>query len=872
MVPGAGWQRVVSTGVAGGGRRSALPGSAERFLADLGCSTGEELRLLFALRPDAFVTGAQNLRQVVTVLVEPASVAAYYEMADLGARQVMEVLAVRGPELTVAELAAALGSQEADVEEVVSRLADAWILRRSGRQLRANPGLVSALSHPCRLGRPAAELLAGTASSELGSIAVRLGCPGGGTKAALLERISGVLADRDRLSAMLRRAPAGTDRLLRSACEWPELRLSGPAAVMARRDDSPVGWCLRRGLLAPTGYLGVVLVREAGLALRAGKLVEGFAPRAPAPTLRPVDRQALDARLAQTALALVSDLVAVCEEWSAAPAKLLRSGGLGVREVRRVAKLTGRSETEAARLVQLAWVADLVGTDTEEAAPTPAYDEWKAADHARRWADLAEAWLRWPDHLSFAGLSVGGEKPTPPLLDEPPEPSALAQRFTLLQLISSLPPDQGVDVESALAAARWVRPGEWAAEDAEHLAVAASWILAEAEMLGLAAGGAMSSAGCALVQGQRSDAEAAIGKHLPAVVDQVILQADLTATVAGQPSAALAEELGLLADLESSGAASVWRFSEPSLRRGFEAGRDAAAIKSFLQAHSSVGVPQPLAYLVDDVGRRYGRLRVGAASSYLRCDDPSLLAEITRSKKAARLGLRLLAPTVAVSHRPPPEMLDTLRAGGWLAAAEHPDGTLVVAAPGGRRLPAGGDGSGPDDPDLDGFDLDDLLDDAELLGALSGVSPALAAVLASKSVRDLPGTADDIDELIARLRHAPDTPPPPPPPPSRPAAALPAAPSLRLFEASARPPEIVKDPRHIPELLAEAFRQGWVVRMSYVNASGMESEFYAEILHCRRGDLKVRYLGDRSGGAELPMYRVQWARVATEAEEERLYG
>lgn len=860
--------------MARGTGKTPTGGALERFREDLQAAGDDELRLLFSLRPEAFVTGAENLRQVAAVLVEPVSVAAFYEMADLAAQQVMQVLALSDADTTVAELAEALGGAEADVEAVASRLAAAWIVRPSGRRLQVNPGLASALTHPCGLGPPAAQAFGARPNSELASIVVRHGKPGGGAKAELLNRISRVLADRDHLGELIRRAPAGTERLLRTACEWPELRLSAPTAFAARRDDTPVGWCLRRGLLAPTGYVTAVLVREAALALRSGRLIEGFAPHPPALPSRPLDQHALDAGLAETALRLVADVAILCEEWGASPAKLLRAGGLGVREVRRVAKATGRSESEAARLAQLAWAAGLVGTGAEEAAPTAAYDAWKARDHAGRWADLAEAWLRWPDHLSFAGMVVGGDtKPAPPLLDEAPEPAALSQRTVLLQLMSTLPAGQAADPGSLLAAARWVRPAEWSSdsEHSEYLAIYAGWVMAEAEMLGVAGGGAMSSAGRMLIEGRRGDAETAMRPYFPAVVEEMILQADLTATVAGQPSAALAEELGLLADIESSGAATVWRFSESSLRRGFEAGRDAAGIASFLASHSTVGVPQPLSYLVEDVGRRYGRLRVGACSSYLRCDEPSLLAEITRSKRAARLGLRLLAPTVAVSDRPPAELADGLRAGGWLPAAENPDGTLVVARPVGRRV--SGDDTGDEDFDADGFDLDDLLDDPDLLGALGGMPAALAGMLVAAPSGALPSGPQEIEDLIDRLRRAPDVIPPAPPAGRQVEPPPPAGPpALRLFEGSERPQAIVKDPRHIRGALEQAEAEDWAVRMSYVNAAGTENEFYAEILSCGRGSVNVRYLGDRRGGAELQMYRIQWVRVLTDAEEEMLYG
>ena len=83
----------------------------------------------------------------------------------------------------------------------------------------------------------------------------------------------------------------------------------------------------------------------------------------------------------------------------------------------------------------------------------------------------------------------------------------------------------------------------------------------------------------------------------------------------------LADVLGVLADVESKGGATVYRFTPGSVRRALDAGQSAADLHAFLARHSRTPVPQPLTYLIDDVARRHGRLRVGAASAYVRCDD-----------------------------------------------------------------------------------------------------------------------------------------------------------------------------------------------------------------------------------------------------------
>ena len=144
-------------------------------------------------------------------------------------------------------------------------------------------------------------------------------------------------------------------------------------------------------------------------------------------------------------------------------------------------------------------------------------------------------------------------------------------------------------------------------------------------MVGLAAGVgpggqgvALSSFGLLLAEGDTEGAGKLLSGLVPAVVDRVIFQADLTATAAGEAAPGLRSELDLLADFESGGHATVWRFSQASLRRGFDAGRRAAEIEAFLERHAVHGVPQALSYLVDDMGRRYGKARVGRAASYVR--------------------------------------------------------------------------------------------------------------------------------------------------------------------------------------------------------------------------------------------------------------
>ncbi|MGP3999030.1 helicase C-terminal domain-containing protein [Streptomyces sp. 8N706] len=182
-------------------------------------------------------------------------------------------------------------------------------------------------------------------------------------------------------------------------------------------------------------------------------------------------------------------------------------------------------------------------------------------------------------------------------------------------------------------------------------------------------------------------AAALLGPNLPAPLDHVLLQADLTAVAPGPLERPLAEMLGVLANVESKGGATVYRFTPGSVRRALDAGRTAADLHAFLAEHSRTPVPQPLSYLIDDVARRHGHLRVGAASSYVRCDDDALLAEIVADRRSSGLGLRRLAPTVLAAQATPDQLLERLREMGYAPAAESAEGDVLVTRADTRRTP-----------------------------------------------------------------------------------------------------------------------------------------------------------------------------------------
>jgi hypothetical protein len=175
---------------------------------------------------------------------------------------------------------------------------------------------------------------------------------------------------------------------------------------------------------------------------------------------------------------------------------------------------------------------------------------------------------------------------------------------------------------------------------------------------------------------------------LPPATSAARIGADLTAVVTGTPSARLAALLDSVADRETSGTASVWRFKAGSIRRALDAGRTPTDITAELAAVAAGPLPQPLSYLISDPARRHGRVRIAPAACVLHGDEPALLAEIAAHRGLTKLGLRQLAPTVLVSRSPVAATLAALRAEGYAPVAETAEGTVRIDRTRPRRAAA----------------------------------------------------------------------------------------------------------------------------------------------------------------------------------------
>ncbi|MDQ1679131.1 MAG: hypothetical protein QOC93_4275 [Actinomycetota bacterium] len=539
--------------------------------------------------------------------------------------------------------------------------------------------------YPAALGRPVVELLTYASSEQLAPVLQALHLPPARQPAAA-EALAEALADPVRVRKLVEGSPPEARAVLERLAAGPPLgALRGARRVVAADElDNPVRWLLGHGLLAATGDDSVELPREVGLALRGDAPLGPLHPDPPGTSGRVLKTSDVDAagagqvlegvRLAETLLAAVA----------AETPGVLRSGGLGVRELRRLARIAAVTEPVAGLLLEVASAAGLLGQSGEvdpEWLPTPAYDVWRSDDTAGRWAVLATAWLRMTRLPGLIGQRDDRDRLLGVLAPEIERTGAPATRRAALTALAEFGVGIAASAEEVVAAVDWASPRRRGRGEA------LGWALDEAGTIGLTGRGAMTSYGQALLAGE--PAADLLRKLLPDPLDHVLVQPDLTVVAPGPLEADLATELGLVADVESAGAATVYRVDAGSVRRALDAGRTAGELHALFAKRSRTPIPQALTYLIDDTARRHGGLRVGGANAYLRSDDEALLATVLADRRSEALRLRRLAPTVLVSTAPVNRLLDVLRDAGYAPVAEDAGGGVVLTRAEERRAVTG---------------------------------------------------------------------------------------------------------------------------------------------------------------------------------------
>ena len=439
-----------------------------------------------------------------------------------------------------------------------------------------------------------------------------------------------------------------------------------------------VNWLLDKKFLVPLDQRTVVLPREVAIALRGGKIhKERFIKQ---PELKGARRDDRQVNLA--AIANVSTVLRWVEEllnfWADEPADALRAGGLGVRDLKIVSTHLGVDESCTAFVAELAYLASLISFDADDRIlPSNKFDIWLMQTPADRWQMLASQWLITSRVSGLVGrVEAKNVAALGPELDRV---NAARVRALTLELLRE---NQGIapDWNSFKEVLSWRAPVRRNSSLQEELA---EWTLREAEWLGITGQGAISKFGDQFLSG---DDLSSINEDLPKTVDHILIQSDNTAIAPGPLEHEISQALAMMAEIESRGGATVYRFTESTIRRALDHGKTGDEIKTFLVKTSKTPMPQPLEYLIADVAKKHGKLRVGNTSSFIRCEDTALISQIMNDKKLEILALRRIAPEVVICDMDATDAMRVLRECGYLPAGESANGMILTGPKTNRAL------------------------------------------------------------------------------------------------------------------------------------------------------------------------------------------
>ena len=489
------------------------------------------------------------------------------------------------------------------------------------------------------------------------------------------------------------------DRLILLGLLWPAQTSTEDTAAGTPGDAEFFGFQSEAIALLPT---------SAAESARPPEWTEYSRPDEPA--LTPIPESVARNAQAAAAGAAGGTVAAAVRAIEADPPSQLMSGGVGKRDVQRLASALELEYAQTIFVLELCGALNLVGVGSSSIdpvwLPTSEYDLLKRTDRGNLHAALVRAWLHMGEDITHiaAGHTPRGDRVHPlnsvvkPTTANPygGHPSALppvrSARFRLLRSFLSpevpLPqPGSGTTTDTSTdqktaetpsirltdltAVLQWRYPLA-PAFNRETLAQ----MLSEAEFLGLvatpltapdsygltplgrelaehlsaslpAAAQPLDYAGSAATV--PADFAETISELLPDYAESVVIQSDLTAVATGPVHPDLAQRLDSLADIETRGQGTVYRFTEKSIERALHTGLSRTDIVDTLRECSSTGVPQPLEFLIDGVASRLNRVQVASARGAVIVDDPDELDALLADPLLIPAQLTRVAPTVALA-------------------------------------------------------------------------------------------------------------------------------------------------------------------------------------------------------------------------------
>ncbi len=643
-------------------------GSFAEYLAGLDKAA---LLHLLRIRPDVRVEPVpRGFAQLAERLGGTDSLVSALRMVNRDCVVVGQAVAALGPAATVPGVARLLDVPEATVRNLVADLRGRGLAWTASGTVRLPERLAAHWSAEVGGGRPVATVARSVLVEDLRAAAGALGVDVDGLrKPELTARLAQALADASTVAKIVARLPKPVRARLDQLRHGSGVDYAGYGVSRAGADPNrllaAVGLALR---VNGRWELPQEVAVAAWLAEREAPLTG--APDMPPAVAAPTEVLATAQAAAQDTLRAVTTLL---DEARSAPIGALKKGGVGPRERSRLATRLALPADVVLLTIDLAHAAGLLGLVDSGYVPTSAYSAWRDAEPSHRWAALVTTWFE----LEHAPTSreIQGDKELPPPL--PLTSGAGMIRRALLRAARG-----GRAVDAVGKHIDWFCPlhGYEGTQSDEKVAAA----VREGQLLGVLAADVLTDCGEHLISvadddpaDPVQDLTDRVAPLFPERPCTVVLQSDLTAVVSGQPTVAVSRLLGDSAVCETRGTASVWRFTPERIRHALDGGWTADSLLAELAVLSARPLPQPLEYLIADVARKHGLVRVRGMRSCVLADEATV-TEILHTRGLTKLQLAQLAPTVLSSPYELDEVLTKLRAAGFAPVAEDTQGAVIV--------------------------------------------------------------------------------------------------------------------------------------------------------------------------------------------------
>ncbi len=503
----------------------------------------------------------------------------------------------------------------------------------------------------------------------------------------LVNQLKEVFSSPQRVERELDSAPEGTREIIEHLKVNPQI--VAPNYSMSYIDPkyrnnntvkSPVLWLAERGLVWIDGTYYSSMPFEAGVAVRGGKIYESLELRRPDVETLPINQKQIDQAAMGSFFETLDTIENIYEIVSREPVEMLKSGGLGVKATKKLAKQLNNTPEEASFFLELLHITRLIGMihyadGSSIATFTENFEKFINFSAEEQWSYLTREYLASPQVASCAITAKKFNIKYTPLTDFY---SKGFLTYLKLGIISSLPDTTSGHKVSAKGIKVLINYDFHMLCDSTRVDDVGSLddVLYDMEKLGLIHDGAIPSFAKPLAYLDNHLATSMFSKVLPPTTSSFLIQADFSVVVDGIADKDLRRFLEKVAKKESKSAATIYRLSKESITNAFENGETDVTILEFLTSHSRFDLPQALVYLIKDLSRKFGQVTITPATTVITIEDSAVLRELLNTKQSASLDFRQISPEILISPKSPKLVYETIKSVGFIPKYLNSEGQV----------------------------------------------------------------------------------------------------------------------------------------------------------------------------------------------------